>query len=109
MTRHYVASFVRRYRPLSGDELRLIPACKWRQLGLGLNPNDYTDVGALATITGGNFRQIQPLLTQIGRILTINALRTISSDVVFTAYETLVIGEVLLARSIEMRHIPSGR
>lgn len=89
--------FVHQYRPLSGDELRFILAHKWEQLGLTLDPSDYTDAEALAaitSITGGNFRLIQRLFTQIERILAINALRTISGEVVMAARQTLVIGEV---------------
>jgi DNA transposition AAA+ family ATPase len=89
--------FVHQYRPLSGDELRFILAHKWQQLGLALDPTDYTDAEALAaitSITSGNFRLIQRLFTQIERILAINALRTISSEVVVAARETLAIGEV---------------
>ena len=88
--------FVHQYRPLSGDELRFILAHKWEQLGLTLDPSDYTDAEALAaitSITGGNFRLIQRLFTQIERILAINGLHTISGEVVMAARQTLVIGE----------------
>ena len=88
--------FVHQYRPLSGDELRFILAHKWEQLGLTLDPSDYTDAEALAaitSITGGNFRLIQRLFTQIERILAINGLRTITGEVVVAARQTLVIGE----------------
>jgi DNA transposition AAA+ family ATPase len=88
--------FVHQYRPLSGDELRFILAHKWEQLGLTLDPSDYTDAEALAaitSITGGNFRLIQRLFTQIERLLAINGLRTITGEVVMAARQTLVIGE----------------
>lgn len=88
--------FVHQYRPLSGDELRFILAHKWEQLGLTLDPNDYTDAEALAAITritGGNFRLIQRLFTQIERLLAINGLRTITGEVVMAARQTLVVGE----------------
>ena len=35
--------FVHAYRPLSTEELRFLLERKWRQLGLTLDPNDYTD------------------------------------------------------------------
>jgi hypothetical protein len=43
-------------------------------------------------ITGGNFRLVQRLCSQIGRILEINTLRTVTAEVVEAARENLVIG-----------------
>jgi len=40
----------------------------------------------------GNFRLLHRLFAQIGRILTINELRTITKEVVEAARECLVIG-----------------
>jgi hypothetical protein len=54
-----------------------------------------TDEEALATIirvTGGNFRLLHRLLTQIARLVEINALQTVTSAVVEAARESLVIG-----------------
>ena len=67
----------------------------WRNLGLALDDADFTDVQAIAAITritGGNFRLLQRLFVQIGRILKINGLTIISDDVVEAARSTLVIG-----------------
>ncbi len=88
--------FVHQYRPLSGEELRFILEHKWEQLGLKLDPTDFTDAEAIAAITritGGNFRLVQRLFAQIERILHINGLRTITGEVVQAARENLVIGE----------------
>ena len=41
---------------------------------------------------GGNFRLVQRLFSQIGRVLEINRLRTITKEVVGTARASLVIG-----------------
>jgi Holliday junction resolvasome RuvABC ATP-dependent DNA helicase subunit len=87
--------FVHHYRPLAAAELRFILAHKWRQLGLTLAPDDYTDAEALAVIartTGGNFRLVQRLWSQIERILQINGLRTVTKEVVEAARDQLIIG-----------------
>jgi DNA transposition AAA+ family ATPase len=54
-----------------------------------------TDEEALAAIirvTGGNFRLLHRLLTQIARLMEINALQTVTNKVVEAARESLVIG-----------------
>jgi len=60
-----------------------------------LAEDDFTDaevVAAIVRVTGGNFRLIQRLFTQIERILQINELRTVTKEVIETARESLVIG-----------------
>jgi len=87
--------FVHQFRTLSSDGLRLILAHKWAQLGLTLDPEDVTDaeaIGAILRITGGNFRLIQRLFSQIERIVEINGLRSITPDAVDAARQSLVIG-----------------
>jgi hypothetical protein len=48
--------------------------------------------GALARITGGNFRLLHRLFVQIERILKINQLTVITDDVAEAARSTLVVG-----------------
>ncbi len=87
--------FAHHYRPLHGDELTFVLTRHWRQLGLTLDDADFTDAQAMACIariTGGNFRLLQRLFVQIGRILKINRLSVITNDVVEAARSTLVIG-----------------
>ncbi len=57
--------------------------------------DDFTDaeaVAAIVRITGGNFRLIQRLFTQIERLLQINEMRTVTKEVVEAARESMVIG-----------------
>lgn len=87
--------FVHEYRALSTEEMRFIMEYKWADFVLSFQPNDFTDAEALTTIariTGGNFRLIQRLFTQIQRILEINNLHTITKEVVETARQSLIIG-----------------
>jgi DNA transposition AAA+ family ATPase len=61
-----------------------------------LAPDDFTDseaVAAVARITNGNFRLVQRLFAQITRILDINQLTTVTSEVVQAARDALVIGQ----------------
>jgi hypothetical protein len=71
-----------------------ILAQQWPQLGL-VNPDgDFTNaetIAAIIRITGGNFRLLHRLCTEIQRILQINQLQTVTKEVVETARETLVI------------------
>jgi DNA transposition AAA+ family ATPase len=87
--------FVHQFRPLGIEEMRFILTHKWQEMGLTLTPDDFTDAEALAAmirITGGNFRLVQRLCSQIARIMEINALRTVTAEVVEAARENLVIG-----------------
>jgi len=89
--------FVHQFNPLSTEEMSFILQHKWAEVGLSLDPNDFTDNEAMAAIfriTRGNFRLIHRLFTQIQRILEINQLRLITQEVVETAREGLVIGPV---------------
>jgi hypothetical protein len=51
-------------------------------------------VTTIIRITGGNFRLLHRLLTQIARLVEINALPQITREVVEAARESLVIGIV---------------
>ena len=87
--------FVHQFQALSTEEAHFILTQKWQQWGLTLQPDDFTDAEAIVAIiriTGGNFRLMQRLLTQIERILQINELRTVTKEVVEAARENLVIG-----------------
>jgi DNA transposition AAA+ family ATPase len=87
--------FVHAFRPLSKVQVRDLLQRKWSPSGVALPEEGLTDEATLAAIirvTGGNFRLLHRLLTQIARIVEINALQTVTSDVVEAARESLVIG-----------------
>ena len=89
--------FAHNYRTLSQDEMRFLLSKYWRKLGLSINPNDYTDEEAIATIcriTNGNFRLVNRLFRQIERITKINELSCITAEVVEAARDCLVIGSI---------------
>jgi DNA transposition AAA+ family ATPase len=51
-------------------------------------------LAALVRITGGNFRLLHRLLSQVACMMEINALPTVSRSVVEAVRESLVIGSV---------------
>jgi DNA transposition AAA+ family ATPase len=87
--------FVHAFRPLSAAQVRKLLQQKWVPSGVEFPKEGVADEEALAAIiriTGGNFRLLHRLLTQIARLLEINALQTVTSEVVEAARESLVIG-----------------
>jgi DNA transposition AAA+ family ATPase len=86
--------FVHEFRPLGTAEVRTLLA-GWRPPGVPLPEDllaDAEGVAALIRVTGGNFRLMDRLLTQVGRILELNGLKLITREVVEAARDVLVIG-----------------
>ena len=76
-------------------ELQDVIEHQWEQLGLDRALYEHTDtavVNAIARVTGGNFRLVQRLFAQIERIVAINNLPTVTTEVVTLARERLVDG-----------------
>ena len=89
--------FAHEFRTLSDEEMLFILEHHWEQLGLKLSSSDFTDmeaVSAIVRITRGNFRLLHRLFTQIRRIIDVNALTTVTREVVEAARECLVIGNI---------------
>jgi len=87
--------FVHEFRPLVAQEIRQLLDQGWVPAGVHLptRPLDPETVAAIIRITGGNFRLLNRLLTQMERILEINALQQVTKTVVEAARESLVIGQ----------------
>jgi hypothetical protein len=72
--------FVHEFRPLGAPEVRTLLE-GWRPRGVMLPDNLLADddgVAAIIRVTGGNFRLLDRLLTQVGRILELNGLKLIT-------------------------------
>lgn len=87
--------FVHAFRTLRAEEIRRLLAEHGPAIGLTPPASDISDqeaIAAIIRITGGNFRLLRRLLSQIERILGINQLQAITAAVVEAARESLVIG-----------------
>jgi DNA transposition AAA+ family ATPase len=87
--------FVHEFLSLSSEEVQLFPRQQWMERGNRLHSEQVAEMEAIAAllrITSGNFRLLHRLLAQVEWITQINALRTISKEVVEIALQQLVIG-----------------
>lgn len=88
--------FVHAFRPLAAAEVSaLLLEQNWRPAGVALGEDAIADKEALAAvirITGGNFRLLDRLIAQIARVMEINELSAMTTQVVEAARESLVIG-----------------
>ena len=88
--------FVHEFRPLEETEITQLLNQGWVPAGVTL-PNEMLApevIASLIRMSGGNFRLLTRLLTQIERILKVNNLNTVSKDIVAAARDSLVIGQV---------------
>ena len=88
--------FVHEFRPLNESQVRELLSRHWTPPGVALpnvEPLGEEAVAAIIRVTGGNFRLLYRLLTQMERILAINKLASVTPAVVEAARESLVIGD----------------
>ncbi len=86
--------FVHEFRTLGPMEVQNLLEQHWSTLGmssLARTPSSEV-VRAIIRVTGGNFRLLRRLLTQMERVIAINNLKELSEAVVETARENFVIG-----------------
>jgi hypothetical protein len=87
--------FVHGFRPLDANRVQELLALRWAPAGIKLPDGPLSpDVAAsLIRMSGGNFRLLSGLLTQIERVLCVNNLHHVSVEVVEAARDSLVIGK----------------
>ena len=85
--------FAHEYRPLTPDELTAVLNERLPASATTGDPIAHaTAITTIVRITGGNFRLIDRLITQITRIQTLNDLDTLTPELVDAAREALLIG-----------------
>lgn len=87
--------FVHEFRPLDSGEMQKLLEQRWIPVGVTL-PNEPLGpevISKLIRMTGGNFRLLTRILTQIERVLEVNQLHSVSTEVVEAARDSLVIGQ----------------
>ncbi|WP_242230146.1 AAA family ATPase [Bacillus cereus group sp. BfR-BA-01329] len=87
--------FIHEFKKLTPTEMKHILTYKWGKLGNKLqyeNFEDYEAVNTIIKMSRGNFRLLERLFSQIERIMTINHLDKITTEVVDVARDSLVIG-----------------
>jgi hypothetical protein len=80
-------------KPLPQAEIRQLLLDRWLPAGVSLPEETLVDqevMAAIIRVTSGNFRLLDRLLTQIARLLEINAMDRVTAPVVEAARESLV-------------------
>ena len=86
--------FAHTFRPLGPEAMRCVLTHHGTALELTLDGTDFTEseaIAAIIRITMGNFSLLQRLFAQIGRLLTLNKLHTLTKEGVEAARECLII------------------
>jgi hypothetical protein len=88
--------FVHEFRTLEEKEITELLNQGWVPVGVTL-PSEVLApdvIASLIRMSGGNFRLLTRLLTQIERILKVNQLDRVSKEIVAAARDSLVIGQI---------------
>jgi hypothetical protein len=86
--------FVHEFRPLDAEQVQTLLESRWAPTGVTLPDEQLLPevIASLIRMSGGNFRLLTRLLTQIERVLSVNDLHLVSNAVVEAARDSLVIG-----------------
>jgi hypothetical protein len=86
--------FVHEFRPLGAKQVQTLLESRWAPAGVILPDEQLLPevIASLIRMSGGNFRLLTRLLTQIERVLSVNDLHLVSNAVVEAARDSLVIG-----------------
>lgn len=89
--------FAHAFRALSQEESRFVLEQHWQSWGGTLHDSQFADqeaIAAVISVTAGNFRLIDRVMSQVRRIKDLNHLQTVTREVVEAARDCLVIGTV---------------
>jgi hypothetical protein len=91
---HAGIGFVHEFRPINAAQVQELLEKKLTPAGVTLPDEQLRPevIASLIRMTGGNFRLLTRLLTQIERVLSVNDLYLVSTAVVEAARDSLVIG-----------------
>jgi hypothetical protein len=86
--------FVHEFRPPDPEQVQTLLESRWAPAGVTLPDEQLLPevIASLIRMSGGNFRLLTRLLTQIERLLGVNDLHLVSNAVVEAARDSLVIG-----------------
>jgi DNA transposition AAA+ family ATPase len=87
--------FVHEFRPLDEAQMTTLLNEGWLPAGVRLPDAVLASdvIASLIRMSGGNFRLLTRLLTQVERILKVNQAETVSKEIVTAARDSLVIGQ----------------
>lgn len=88
--------FVHQFRNLGKQEIEFIISKHFAKLGTKIRSDDFSDQESVSTIirmTNGNFRLINRLLNQSYRIMQVNCMTVLTTEILEAARKCLLIGE----------------
>ena len=86
--------FVHSFEQLSKEEAQYILKEHWMDIGFEQQPNFWDDdaMAEILRVTGGNFRLLMRLCSQIQRIMDINEVHILTVEVVEAARQSIIVG-----------------